>query len=171
MHYRIAKILHRRDKCRQPLAYESTCFHSSATAKLTPPNTAILSDPIISSILITSIVYINTSFDAVIDAPVILTSPIIFITSPFVSVISDTPLNIEMKMTTVAKTLFSEWWCTDDYFGSLLQRINHNLNIASRWEFRYIFTSVIGKLIFSLLNNNAKSSTTELSELMNNASL
>ena len=128
-------------------------------------------DPIIFSVVISNLQSVSPTDNASIATPVTSYSPVMFITSCSNAVFDDDHPNIGMKITTVAKTLFSEWWCINDYFGSLLQWSMINLNIAKWLNFVYKFTSQIGHSIFSLLHHSEKSDTTTLSNLADNANL
>ena len=107
-HYCIAAILHRRDECRRSLAYGQTCFRSSATTKLTPPNVMMSANPIISSVTISNLQSVSPTDNTNIGKLVISSSPVIFITLPSNAIFDDDQPNIEIQITTVAKILFSE---------------------------------------------------------------
>ena len=81
---------------------------------------------------------------------VILSCPILFIVPSKDTIINENPNNTKMKITVVAKTLFSKWWCIDDYSGSLLHWSTIQLNESTRWEFKFMFTTTIEQHIFSI---------------------
>ena len=135
-HCYIAKLLHRRDVTQRSLAYEASYFHSSATAKLVPPNTALPATPIVSSTYLESVVNIDTTNDIKTNVQILSSIPVMFITASSVENIGILSDGAEMKITAVAKSYVSKWWCINDHFGTLLQWSNLNVHKTSRWLFK-----------------------------------
>ena len=121
-HCCIAGILHKTDITARPLAYESASFHDSPTARLTPPSTLHVTAPTLTSTYLTSTHCCNTPPIALQPSLTISSSPILFVAASKIYV-PRSPSDgaaTKMKISTVASSLQSEWWCIDDYFGSLL---------------------------------------------------
>ena len=55
-----------------------------------------------------------------VDVPILSSSPVMVITAFSAGKLEEAPKGTEMKITTVAKSYFSEWWCINDHFGALL---------------------------------------------------
>ena len=119
-HCLVADILHKRDDELRPLDYQSCTCHNCATFRFIYPNMVL---PILPILFFDD----NNSAPFVVNIPVyqapiptISSCPIIFLVSHGIAptVAAHSSRMAEVKFSTVAKSLFSEWWCLDDYFGS-----------------------------------------------------
>ena len=121
-HCKIAQLLHEKYSILQPLAYEASTFHVSATSKVTPPLMNILSTPVLSSAFIVSVTSSRQFYKPTLSPLIISSSPILLISikdddkRTLVSARNDK----DMKVSDVANSFFSEWLCINDSIGSLL---------------------------------------------------
>ena len=120
-HCAIAGILHDRDIKQRPDAYERTIFLSSQSSKLSPSSIQPTTIPVLLSIFITT-AYCPSENSKVSNKPVhiILISQILFFDANHtINKPSEVASNgTEMRITTLAKELCSEWICIDDVIGS-----------------------------------------------------
>lgn len=120
-HCLIVAIIYKRDEELCPLAYQSRNFHSCATSRLIPPDIVLPHLPGLSSDYVKSAsLAVNTPVPQE-PVPIISSCPVLFFSSH--SVAPDETANsshtTEIKIATVAKSLCSERWYLDDYFGSM----------------------------------------------------
>ena len=78
------------------------------------------------------VVNVNETDDITTDVQGLPSSPVIFITFPSAEHTEMPSDGSNMKITVVAKSYFSELWCINDHFGTLLQWSNLNVHSTSR---------------------------------------
>ena len=173
IHCTIAKVLHDRDVAMRPLAYEASTFHESATSKLTPPLMTIPSVPVLSSTFLKNVT-MHEDISQIEECPLtITTSPILFLSPKYnlqnnASTSRDTN---EMRITQVASSFFSEWWCIDDTQGSTLLW-SHSLPLNSaRWNFRFLFGNSDRGALFNLLHGDKDTEVVSLRSLLTDPSI
>ena len=69
-------------------------------------------------------------------------------------------------MTKVLSSLCSERWCIDDYFGSFFSWSSKAHPTTSRYDYKFIFTTDLGKVVFELLEYNIVPSLTSIQSLI-----
>ena len=155
-HCCIAHILSKRDKKLGPNAYIKSTFHLSATAKLETPTEPYKSPPILSSSCFMDIVQCTPIIEVHNPLTIISPCPVLFIVPSKDTRINENPNDTEMKIIAVAKILFSEWWCINDYFGSLLHWSTIQSDESTCWEFKVMSTTTIGQNIsqFYMMKNH-----------------
>ena len=119
-HCCIAHGLSKRDKKLRPDAYKKSTFYLSATAKLEKPSEPYKYPPILYNYSVMDIVKGTCIAEVHTQLTIISSCPVLFVVPFKETIISENPNDIKMKITAVAGTLFSEWWCIGNYFGSLL---------------------------------------------------
>ena len=113
----IAHAFSKRDKKIRPNAYIKSTFRLSATAKLETPTEPYQSPHVLSSSCIMDIVQGTPIVEVYTPLAVISLCPVLFIVPSKDKIINENPNNTKMKITAVSETLFSEWWCINDYFA------------------------------------------------------
>ena len=107
-HCCISHSLSERDKKVRPNTYNESTFHSSATAKLETPTEPYQSPPVLSSSCVMDIVPCTPIAEVHNPLTVISSCPVLFIVPSVVTLLNENPNDTEMKITSVAKTIFSE---------------------------------------------------------------
>ena len=150
-HCCIAHVLSERDKNLRPKAYIKSTFHSSATTKLETPTEPYKSRPVLYSRCVMDTIQGTPIVEVHTPSTIISLCPVLFIEASKETIIKENPNDTEMKITAVARTLFSKWWCIDDYSILLLHWSTIHPDESTRWEFKFMYTTTIGQHIFSIL--------------------
>ena len=147
-HCCIAAILHCSDTTNCPLAYDSTTFATSSAAQLPSQVTDVPDQPIFSSSFI-SASSAPVNIDPVLQSAVaISTSPILFLTGvPQCNMSKPLPVSSvdpETKIVRVLKSVYSERWCIDNYFGSFFSWSTTAHPDSAPLGYKFFFTSALG---------------------------
>ena len=110
----------KRDKNLIPKVYIKYTSHSSATTKLETSTEPYKLPPVLYSHCVMDIVQCTSIAELHTPSTSISLCRVLFIVPSKDIIIKENPNDTEIKITAVTKTLFSECWCIDDYFGSLL---------------------------------------------------
>ena len=157
----------------RPLAYEASTFHGSTTSKLTPPLITISSVLILSSRFLNNI-NLHEDIYKIAECPLTITASHILFLAPKFSLSSNayTSHNTnEMRITQVASSVFSLWWCIGNTQGSTRvwsQTISPN---SARWKFRFLFCNLDRGALFKSLHGDKNTEVVALKSLLTDSSL
>ena len=168
-HCAIAEVLSLRDTERRHIVYSASMFHICATSVSIDTATTTIADPILLQPYVTPsfnenikippsnqdlldedmLLDVDTDDDACLGSDTcsvatvtLSSSPILFFDSSTCTDQNTVPSGVEMKITTVAKHIFSTWLCADDIYDSLSIWCTQHIHISQRWDIVRFFLPV-----------------------------